>query len=575
MDIENIRFLVRQDLALRALSWQLHNILYFIFYHNREKLSQKITTPDQILSKFRKYFDVLDSTYKDEIEQLFIAEAQRLISQGEKTKRLNNRLIGLQKQIEIELLKIHESVEKAMGFCLAMIDIAEFDTDQEYDVFALFHEVVPPDRVASIVSLWKQELRNSIREQTDPIPLYKLDMDSQDSDNEIIEYRDNVFPVSKLFWVSRDFQETLDAVSRYRFLEVFNIGDFQDVMQEIEQIMSANLAEWGNPSVYELWLAQRSSMLCARIRPFIEIALASIVKEQDPDGWWSSDQLIHTGNRARFRPSTYRTAMACFVIFRLSRDDEQISRAKNGLQWLVTEQMLNGAWTMEKPDYNSEEIQKGYIHLVPKEDIFTTLLSLEAIKASGMNGYEYTVKSGENWIMSQQEYDGSWPKSDLPYPFLTVLILEYFLGKIPLNKPVNNYLDIARFFILRANEFALENNGNTRRLSVITAFQGVEALLYGCLSNPKVNVKIFEKSNETIGLRKALTNLQSHFQTTKLLKQGQPIEYRNEMDRLAYIRDQIVHKGIEVGEKDTLELVNASWKFANLLCNRIFGTELL
>ena len=143
--------------------------------------------------------------------------------------------------------------------------------------------------------------------------------------------------------------------------------------------------------------------------------------------------------------------------------------------------------------------------------------------------------NGHSWIMSQQESDGTW-NNYFQFPFLTTLIIEYFREKPqPLSK-LGTYLSIARDFILRSQEFVLEDNENARRLAIVIAFQGIEALLYACLSNPSVNVKIFDKPDKTIGMRDALTRLQTYLQASEAIRQGQPIEYRNELDKLAYIR---------------------------------------
>jgi hypothetical protein len=208
-------------------------------------------------------------------------------------------------------------------------------------------------------------------------------------------------------------------------------------------------------------------------------------------------------------------------------------------------------------------------------DLFTTLLAAEAVRLSGLDGYEHTVSAADSWIMSQQGSDGTWKDEDFQFPFMTTLVIEYFERKCPPLSSLGSYLSIARDFILRSQELALEDNENARRLAIVVAFQGIEAFLYACLSAPSVNIKIFEKPDETIGMRKALTQLQTYFQTMGVLRQGQVIEYRNELDRLAYHRDQIVHKGVSVAEREARELTEASTRFSDLVCRRIFGYSLL
>ena len=76
-------------------------------------------------------------------------------------------------------------------------------------------------------------------------------------------------------------------------------------------------------------------------------------------------------------------------------------------------------------------------------------------------------------------------------------------------------------------------------------------------------------------MREALDELEKYLQKTGVLKQGQPIECRNSLDELAYYRNEIVHKGAFIGEKEAREYTEASARFSELICQRIFGYSLL
>ena len=48
------------------------------------------------------------------------------------------------------------------------------------------------------------------------------------------------------------------------------------------------------------------------------------------------------------------------------------------------------------------------------------------------------------------------------------------------------------------------------------------------------------------------------------------IKYRNSLDQLAYLRDQIVHKGIDVSQKDCRALIDDVFEFESKYSNEIF-----
>jgi len=442
---------------------------------------------------------------------------------------------------------------------------------------------VTPEDVARVVTRWKGELRGFLEEQANPITALKPDNDLEgdSAPNEKRESIPSFLPKSYIFWTSRDLMEILDAMSRYRFMEVFNIGEFPETVAEIEDMFALAVMEsdpawiasfcgdskWQSVA-HDLWLASRSAMLCGRIRCFIEISLTHIANQQHIiEGWWPSYVTERVDEyRMRHLPSNYTTALSCVALLRLSRSNRQLERARQGVQWLAKQQQPSGAWT--------RAIARNQ-KLIQEPDLFTTLLAVEAIRASGLDGYNHTLSMADSWIMSQQDPDGTWKDESFPFPFMTVLVVEYFERRRPPLSNLGNHLSITRDFILRSRELALEDNENSRRLAIVVAFQGIESFLYAGLSHPSVNIKIFEKSNRTIGMRKALDELEKYLQKTGVLKQGQPIEYRNSLDKLAYYRNEIVHKGASIGEIEARELTEASARFSGLMCQRIFGYSLL
>ena len=126
----------------------------------------------------------------------------------------------------------------------------------------------------------------------------------------------------------------------------------------------------------------------------------------------------------------------------------------------------------------------------------------------------------------------------------------------------------------RGRDLIFEDNIYSKNLAIIIVFQALESFMYGCLSHPNVNIKIFQKG-ETVGYNTALTQLQNHYQGIKILKGGKVIEYRNQIDRIKYLRDQIVHKAVIIGQGEGEELIQSAIDFINLNSQRIFGFKLM
>jgi len=52
-------------------------------------------------------------------------------------------------------------------------------------------------------------------------------------------------------------------------------------------------------------------------------------------------------------------------------------------------------------------------------------------------------------------------------------------------------------------------------------------------------------------------------------EKNEVIKYRNSLDRLAYLCEQIIHKGIGVSKKDYRPLIDDAFKFASGYSNKI------
>jgi hypothetical protein len=358
-------------------------------------------------------------------------------------------------------------------------------------------------------------------------------------------------------------------------METFDIGEFPQTLSEVEGNAAENFIAPGPPIgfgfdrgwllvAYNLWQTSRSPKLSARIRPFIEMALVRVASQQHSEGWWYSP----AGDpRLGPEPSNWATALACAALQRLSRSEAQLEQARKGAEWLARQQQTIGAW----PSESTRPAQ-------PQEaDLLTTLIASEVIRAAGLDGYNNTIAAADSWLMAQQRPSGVWldTQEGLGATFTTVLVVEHMEAQRPPLTSLSNYLRISRDFILRSQELVLENNENAWRLAVVVAFQGVESFLYGCLTDPTVNITVFSSPNRTIGMRAALNSLEGHLQSTGVLSSGQSIQYHPALDRLAYNRDAVVHKGTAVTKNDASELTDAAARFADTISQKVFGFALL
>ncbi len=315
---------------------------------------------------------------------------------------------------------------------------------------------------------------------------------------------------------------------------------------------------------FDLWLISRSRNFPNRIRDCVNLALMRSTNTQFIEGWWTDfirrekpkKDSKNGIMKSKLLPSIYTTALCSLNLLKLSISDPMRNKGILGAKWLLGKQNSDGSW--------SDEFKS-------KPEIFTTLLSLEALIRSDIKYIKRSVHLGIKWILNQQNKLGFWEESGFPFPFLTVLVLEFMKFKdLYPKKSLDLYLSMSKDFLNRSVQFSLEENSNSHRLAIITAFQGIEAFLYSILKDPSVNVSIFDRPDKTIGMRKALIKFQKYLQQVGEIKSNEVIKYRNSLDRLAYLRDQIVHKGIDVSQKDCRDLIDDAFKFASKYSNNIF-----
>jgi hypothetical protein len=486
---------------------------------------------------------------------------------GQRPKAAINFVSSHRKILESRIHAIPNTLNKAYDALRALIEVEEaFKGDQVYDAMVLLSEEVSAELIASEVQNWKEEAKRH-----------------RD------EHRHDPFYQSDIFWVSRDFMETIDGVSRYRFREHFGFSEFQSTFEEVESMLATSLLEgssgmeavsipfFGDQRLtsvaYNLWLVSRSRNLPNRISDFVNVALRRIAGWQSPDGWWTDFHLTETVGKDvrtgletfRHLPSTYISALCTLNLLKLSTSEPLRENGIRGAQWLLERQNPDGSWSQER-------VSEKRITSTP--DVFLSLLSLEALIRSGIGNIKHSIELGIDWLVKQQNKLGMWNDDGFPFPFMTVLALELMKLKASFPNQLTQYQSISRGFLKRSVQFALEESSNSHRLAIITAFQGIEAFLYSVLSYPTVNIKIFRNADETIGMRKALVEFQTYLQQKGEIKPNEVIPYRNSLDRLAYLRDQVVHKGVDITATECRPLVDDALRFAMTYSLNIFRFDI-
>lgn len=379
-------------------------------------------------------------------------------------------------------------------------------------------------------------------------------------------------PDSEVFWVSADFRDAEDAISRYRFRECFEVGGFDTTFDEVERAFAASLVDGldeneiissgkrhvGSPHfpvVFSLWLISRSSILRNRIRAFVDIGLTRVASWQSLEGWWS-----RPGAGVESSPSTYVTALCSLVLTKLASSTRLRENATLGLKWLLRQQEPDGYWSDTRG-------RKGGSNLEP--DLITTLWALEGLIRGGVPNATRSTDLGTSWLLSQQREFGDWNSAGFDYVWVTTLVLEYLQLHASKPQQVDPYMHLAKGLIDRGIQLSYEETTESARLAIVAAYHGLEAFLYSILGLPKINKQIFRlgAKGETIGFRAALDEFQRHLQAQGVLPSGSPVRNRNELDRMAHFRDEIVHKALDVTAAEARTLTDAALRFATYYCS--------
>jgi hypothetical protein len=454
---------------------------------------------------------------------------------------LRSHMEMLQKQIH----DIPGGVEKATLGLETLVESGVWSgSDEVYDAMVLLREKISRHQVAVEVEFWKRQ-----REGTRQEGLARL---------------------NNIFWSSPHGRFVEAGVSRYCLKESFEIGGFESAFQDFEKEVSSALLETQMGAetravAYDLCSISRSRELTIRVRPSIKVALQQIASRQKA-GFWS-ESWHHLGVDKE-KASVATTARASLAILKLSSSESMRNKAVTAVEWLLEQQNVNGSWSVDYVD-NSK--------LVHESDLHITLAVMEAVGRSRLSGTAHSLESAKRWVLEQQKPLGFWQIDGLDFASASVLVLEtlqYLELSRPLAKDV--YLAASAGLLKSSLLLSLEDNATSYRLAILAAHLGIESLLYSILQNKNVT-SIWDRQdkNQTIGMSAALTAFQEWLKKAKKLRPDEIIHYRNSVERLAHLRDEVVHKATEITVGECRNLVGECLKFAAEYSLVVYGYDFL
>lgn len=457
-------------------------------------------------------------------------------------------------EIEAELATHPAGIEKARSW-LGVLVARDEPQDTDFEAHVYLGQAVSPEQITEIAGQSRAEWRDQMARP----------------DRHVAE-----FP--NMFWTSLDFQDLYDALARYRFYEAFNLGEFDAVSNDIKAFVGRVLLEaagamepfggapWPNPEARHaaetLFLTSRSERITTELADVISLVLRGLGRFQSDDGSWPSPrgQRQSDAGVTTVPADTLGTAAAAIAIQKLSPSEDLRERATKAVDWLLTVQDADGHWQAWGHDSSSSEYP-----------ILQTALSLEAIARNGRFDVQSATERGVAWLLGEQAAEGIWEENSLPNPLLSVVVVEA-LERI--EAPVMDRspaVETARQLILRGERLSREDSLEARQLAVIAVHTGIEAILYAALES--MGTKVIE-NNRTIGLRSALGKVQNALQATGTLARGETLPQRGSVDRLAYLRDEVVHKGLAVSRADISNHIGDSKKLCSFVSTAILSEDL-
>ncbi|ATC32174.1 hypothetical protein CA606_07300 [Caulobacter vibrioides] len=302
---------------------------------------------------------------------------------------------------------------------------------------------------------------------------------------------------------------------------------------------------------YPLWRAARSRGLATRLRREVAMVLDRLARMQDAQGYWMDAVDGAT-------PDLRATALATVALQRLG-DDRYHDATERAVDWLVEQvQAESGAF----PRHPGEA-----------PDIVATLVSLEAVhRAGAAEDIAHVVNAAETWLMSAQTARGGWAAEGWPDDLLAACVVDYISSRREMLPQVDGFFLMARDFMRKAEDWALEGGANNRRLAAIASVHAVEMFLYGVFERrDDLALSAFrENGQETLGVREALRALQDALQRIGTLRAPARLPHRDNLSSLVGRRDGIIHRAHEISATELADGMSHARRFIER-----YGKELL
>jgi hypothetical protein len=418
--------------------------------------------------------------------------------------------------------------------------------DEVYEAYSLLKDEIPKEEIQAVIASWRDE-----RQRFEKKP----------------QYPSGIIP-PKVFWPQSSIHFAQEGVARYRFKCDFEIGAFDTAFAEFEDsladlisspIESASIRD----RAYDLCVISRSRELVTKIRPSIETALSGLISEQTGPYWgeWSSDE----DRISRKVPSVATTSFAALALLKLGLSESATDRGRDAATWLLEKQNGDGSWSLDR--------ERGHL-LELEPNVHVTISAMEGIARSGISGASHHIELGRHWLVSKQDKCGLWEDEAFCLPQPTVMIIESldYLDKL-VPRTIDTYLAAAIGYLKRAAALVEEKDTTSRRVAVVTAHLGIESFLYSIIQTKNVT-KLFDKG-QTIGMRSALSSFQTWMQQKHYISSSEILPFSNELLRLAYLRDEIVHKALSVSFNDAASVVGPASKFVSMQSLKLLGFDCL
>jgi hypothetical protein len=282
---------------------------------------------------------------------------------------------------------------------------------------------------------------------------------------------------------------------------------------------------------------------------------------QHPKGYWFEF------NGTRKKACAFQTIILSTLLLKLSSN--KILRAKGikAAEWLLKKQSQKGFWYKTDWNNNKERNQR-------KPSIILTIFALEAILRSGIPYNKDLFDKTIMWIISQQDYKGTWDDHLLPnYYTVTAIVYDFLCNYKKLPSSLDNFQQIARDFIKKAEYFSNINDNNLLNLSYLLAHQALEMFIYCCIQKKEGENAIYRKNNRTIGLKEGDKKIKALFNASSSYKDF--FQSPNTLTDFIKLRDEFIHRSGAVERKKIKPYIEIVRKYISYYSELIFKCDIL